>query len=157
MQSEGVSYFMCHYFKGKSSAHYRGSASFAVGTPVISLTCTVKDGDVNILDLVEHSRHLIGNERGVIIGIGVSPVYVMHYRLALVVGFDAEGYLPVTMCFHLFSVEGLNPENLIFHPLNHFSAMCAIIGQQVDQPYRARFADIPYRARFADIQILSNG
>ena len=57
----------------------------------------------------------------------------MHHRLALGVGFNAEGDLPVALHTHLLGKEGLNLDDLIFHPLNHLSAIRAVVGQEVDQ------------------------
>ena len=75
--------------------------------------------------------------------IGVTPIHTMHHRLALGVGFDAEGNFPVAVHIHLLGKEGLNLEDLIFHPLNHLSAIRAVVGQEVDHPQRARFTDVP--------------
>ena len=43
---------------------------------------------------------------------------------------------------HLIAVKGLNVANLIFHFLNDLGVIRPVVGQEVDHPHSARFANI---------------
>ena len=59
---------------------------------------------------------------------GVCPIHAMHQRLAVGIGFKAEGHLPVTVCFHLIGIKGLNGANGIFYLLNHLCTVGTVTG-----------------------------
>ena len=64
----------------------------------------------------------------------------MHLRLALRIGFKAEGIVALALRLHLLGIEVLNAEHLLFHLLNHFGLIRTVVGQEVDHPHGARFA-----------------
>ena len=66
----------------------------------------------------------------------------MNNRLALVIGFNLESFVAVSMRRHLLVKEGLNLKNSGFHRLNRLGAIWLVVGQEVDQPHGARFADV---------------
>ena len=79
-----------------------------------------------------------------IVAIGVSPIEAMHLRRACGIGFKAEGSI-VAMRLHLLGIEGLNPTSHPLHLIDHFGAIRTVVGQEVDQPHGARWADFQIR------------
>ena len=63
-----------------------------------------------------------------IVTIRMLSKHVMHHRFILGIGFNTEGYLPISVHNHLPGVEGLNVKDFIFHPLNDISAIRTVIG-----------------------------
>ena len=113
----------------------------------ISLTKCIytKNDEVNIRIEIEYLFKLFNHSitKGVVIVTkGVLPIHAMDHRLTLGICFKAEGYVPVTVCLHLFNVEDLNGANRIFHLLNHIGAVVPVIGGEVNHPYRAGVTDV---------------
>ena len=92
----------------------------------------------NLIELFAHIAIRIVE----IVAIGVSPIDAMHHRLACGIGFKAEGSIPIAMHLHLLCIEGLNPANHRFHRMDHFGAVWTVVGQEVDEPHGARYADV---------------
>ncbi len=72
-------------------------------------------------------------------------IHAMHQRLALCIGFNAEGRVAVTVRLHLLGKEGLSLANIILDPRNGGGAIRPIIWQKVDQTHGARWAHIQSR------------
>ena len=84
-----------------------------------------------------------------IVAIGVSTIYAMNHRVAPCVGFKAEGHIPVSICAHLLAEKSLNLTDRRFHRIDHFLAKWPVIGQEVDHPHRARFANVQVKCLLA--------
>ena len=66
----------------------------------------------------------------------------MNNWIALVISFNAESFTAVSMCLHLLSKKDLKFENPRFYRLNYLVVIRPVVGQEVDQPHGARFADV---------------
>ena len=66
----------------------------------------------------------------------------MNDGIALVIGFKLKSLATVPMRLHLIRKEGLNLDNPGLHHLNHLVVIQPVVGQQVEQPHGARFADV---------------
>ncbi len=160
-QSEGVSKFMCRCSEAKSPMNQRIASIFSLPassssrTPRTSNNCIytiVNDKEVNVRIEIKHLFNLVIHSLKCVIKIvtiGVLTVHAMNHRLALHIGFKAEGFVPVSVHLHLIAVEGLNPANRNFHRINHFCAKRTVIGQEVDQPHGAGFANIQVKRLLA--------
>ena len=121
--------------------HIQPPASSACNT-----ICSLEDYKANVLigiarltsPNLPHSKIHVAK----IVALGVSPIHAMHERLACGIGFKAEGSIPVATRLHLLGIEGLNPAHRRFHLVDHFGAIRTVIGQEVDQPHGARWADV---------------
>ena len=81
----------------------------------------------------------------VIVTKGVFPIYPMYIGLVLMCSFKVEGFVAIAVGLHLLSIEGLDSANIILHLLNHIGAKWTVIGQKVDHPHGAGFADVQIR------------
>ena len=132
---------MCYRVPRKSTRHQHNATTFSQpypttsSSPIITITdciyTVVNDDEVYIRIKIEPLFNLgiHSIERTVkVVTIGVFSNHVMHHRFILRIGFNAEGYLPVSVHTHPLGIEGLNGENLIFQPLNDVSAIGPVIG-----------------------------
>ena len=132
----------------RKSANFRPPASDSSDRTAVvkNQVSTINDNEVNIrLDiknLVNLVKYFISRVVLKIVPLGMSPIDAIHPRLALRIGFNAEGIVALALRLHLLGIEGLNVENLIFHLLNHLGAIRTVVGFKVDHPHGAGFAPV---------------
>ena len=132
---------MCYRVPRKSARQQHKTTTFSQpypttsSSPIITITdciyTVVNDDEVYIRIKIEHlfNLEIHSIERTVkIVTIGVFSNHIMYHRFILEIGFNAEGYLPVSVCTHPLGIKSLNGENLIFQPLSDVSAIGPVIG-----------------------------
>ena len=141
--SESVSQFVCHRYKTYTrnqcvSTIFPSRGSNTSDAPPATLTNSrhmVSKDEVSVCSEIKCLANFAGHSTScvvMIVALGVLPIHTMHCWFALGIGFNAEGYLPITVRFHLFSIEGLNIENLFFHLLHHAGAIRSVLGGEVN-------------------------
>ena len=156
VQSEGMSQLMGHREETEVIRHHQGAAVLRPPPPDASRRLPVtltkgigtEDDEVDVRIEIEGLLEL-GNHRVpegvVVVAEGMLSVDAMHQRLALGIGFDAEGPVAVAVGLHLLAVEGLTLPDHRLHRIDHVGAVRPVVGQEVDHSHGARFACVQIR------------
>ena len=121
-------------------------------TTTNSIYTIVNDDKINVQRAIKRLSNLVTYSANCvvkIVAIGVLTIYAMNHRVAPCVGFKAEGHVPVSICAHLIAEKSLNLTDRRFHRIDHFLAKWPVIGQEVDHPHRARFANVQVKRLLA--------
>ncbi len=65
---------------------------------------------------ITNTNHAVSEN---IFTLGVWTIDAVNQRVALVIGFNAEGFVAVAVGLHLLGIKGLNAANRRFHRINH--------------------------------------
>jgi hypothetical protein len=110
------------------------SSSTAYGYKSTGIYTIINENEVNLVRGIKLLENLFIYKMAYItacvkiVTIGVLRIYTVNHRLTLVIGFNTESFVSVTMRLHLLGVEALNSVHPIFYPLNRFGAKRTIIG-----------------------------
>ncbi len=168
IQSKGMSKFMCHdmfvFRRSKNPCrgrHQGESTGFAPAasnpryTQTILPNCIltiVNDNEINVPTEIKCRSNLLKHGSSCILKIvafGVLAINMMHQRLVLGIGLDAEGPVAVAVRLHLLAIEGLTLLDHRLHRIHHLGAVRPVVGQEVDHPHRARLSHVQVRQPLA--------
>ena len=88
-------------------------------------------GKVNVLPGIKYlsnlGKHCLEWVVEVVV-VGMLPLQTMNDRLAIGIGFYAEGFVTVAVCLHLLGIKGLNLSNSPFYLLVHLWTKRPVVG-----------------------------
>ena len=153
LQSECMPKFMRQRILIKMGGHKRDSPNFpssasSARRAIDTVDTNVGNEYINIFFEIINARCFIEyTTEGIVIivNIRLPSVNAVHYWFTSGVGLQLESTVPVAEILHLLGKEGLNLDDGRLHPIDDFGAIRAIIGQEVDEPNRARLPNVQLR------------